>query len=116
MSAASVKSWIRQAFEHAMRLTPEQCKMAGEHYADPLTHGLYSSFKAGVNSSPTRGVFVVAEVHNGVAVFPPSGQSVYHFKDLAKQAQFQRANQAGVTCAVYQQISVYDPTRKLPKV
>lgn len=114
MSSASVKGWMRMSFEHAMRLTPQQCKTVDGHYVNPLTHALYAAFKAGISCSPSRGTFVIADLHEGKPYFPQD-EEVHAYKDLATKAQRARANKTGAVVAIYHQISAYDPTWPLPK-
>jgi hypothetical protein len=102
-----LKGWVRHAFEHALRLPPECCLMESGHYTNPLTHDLFVAFKAGLAITPTRGQFVIAELRSGTPHFP--NPAIYPFKDLARDAQRDHSHSTGAVCAIFQQVSVYDP-------
>lgn len=103
-----VKGWVRQSFEQAMRIPPERCAMQGGHYTDAATHELFAAFKAGLAMTPQRGQFIIAELRSGVPHFP--NLTLHPFKDLARDAQRSQSHNTGAVCAIFQQVSVYDPS------
>lgn len=107
------KGWTRQAFEHVLKLDASRTVVDQHgHYTDPHTHEMWASFKAGLAYSPHKGTFVIAEVHDDRPYFNPTPQT-YAFKDLAKTAMRSCAERLGTTCAVYQQITSYNPANHL---
>lgn len=113
MSGVS-KGWMRIMFERSMRLTEEQAAMENGHYTVPDTQGKWSAFKAGMQATPNRGTFVIAEIRNGQPHFPTS-ELTHDYKDSAKDAQRKRAERTGIICAVFQLISAFDPSPNKPK-
>jgi len=110
-----MKSFTRLAFEHALRLTTDQCITDRHgHYINPMTQKLWAAFKAGTNYTPSRGTFVIAEIHNGNPCFPPE-VGTFAFKDEARAAQRDQALKTGAICAVYQQVSSFNPSREASK-
>lgn len=99
----------RKAFEHALRLNPEQCLLdANGHYVNPLTHALWGAFKAGTSYAPTRGTFVIAELQRSTPYFDPVPRT-YPYADLARQAMRDQALRLNRKCAVFQQVTVFTP-------
>ncbi len=103
------KGWARQAFEHTVRLSPDDTVTnAHGEYTKQHTQDLWRAFKAGLGFTAQKGLFVVAEIHDGHPYFP-ANVFKHDFKDEARDAQKRLALKTGAICAVFQQVSAYNP-------
>lgn len=116
MSNDISKGWIRQSFEHELRLPPAACEVdAAGNYKLESTRSLYAAFIAGMRRRSVKGRFVVAEVDQfGLPNFPHV-PLVHEYLDIAKASQREIALAKGTVHMVFQQVSVFHPDRELPK-
>ena len=103
---------MKMAFERAMNIPQHRTELdQWGSYIDPEIKNLWLSFKAGVNSSPTRGNFVVAQISEYELPLFPAIPEVHEFKDVAIAHCRQAALATDEVHVVYQQISRFDPLK-----
>lgn len=104
--------FVHRIFAHKLKLTGAQIERDSDgQYVMPLTQALWSAFKLGIQSRPTRGRFLVCALDEyGLPSFPAIPW-VHEFLDVAKQHQRLQALGSNETHLVFQQISVFRPPR-----
>lgn len=111
------KGIMKAAFERALKI-PHQHQAIGpdDNYSHGPTQKLWLAFKAGVNYTPTKGSFVIAEINQwGLPEFSRT-PFIHEFKDAARLAMRDQAVKSGAVCVVYQQVSAFNPARPHPKI